>query len=318
MIASSLLAFGPPKDVSTNALAQSLLVKIISDGNFMHSCLDYGGSLQLIRDIAVEKDLSVKLICKIYLNYPVKSSPRRISLCEQISKIKKMFAGVYVEIVPQISSIYAIPRVGTTSFMEKIYYEYHINQLLIEIFPETELRCIAFLGKLLDASRDLGLEDKISFGLTSYDNPAMQGFTCRTLATAQDMNLKLAPMRILGNPSCDKDVTTAIKRLRDFQSTNRLFRGITKVSTFSHYETLVSIIDEEFKDPIPCDPLGVECTKLSGNNRCLAVNPYGLGNPGNNLKRLKLFIKDILVAVSLCFRQRSLSAIRKLYPVNLI
>lgn len=316
MIASSLLAFGPPKGLCTNALAQSLLVKIISDGNFLHSCLDYGGTLQLTRDIAVENGLSVKLICKTYLNYPVKSSPRRLSLCAQISKVKKLFAGVNVEIVPQISSIYTIPRVGYAAFMKKIYYEYQINQLLIEIFPETELRCLAFLGKLQDATLDLGLEDEISIGLTSYDNPAMQGFTSTTLVKAQEMNLQLAPMRILGNPSSDKDVATAIKRLRDFHVANRLFRGITRVSTFNHYQGLVSIIEKEFKDPVHCDPLDVECVKFSGNNRSLAVNPYGLALE-NNLTRLQ-FIKDALVAISRCFRQRSLSAIRKLYPVNLI
>lgn len=318
MKASSILAFGSPRDLYSNAKAKDLLVKIISDGNFLHSCLDYQGSLQLTQAIALENSLPVKLICKTYLNYPVKSSLRRGSLCEQISQVKELFAGVKIELVPQISSIYAIPARGYASFIREIYLAFQIKQLLIEVFPETESKCFKFMDKLKAAALDLGLEDEISFGFTAYDNLSIQGFTRSTLVKAKEMNLTLAPMRILGSPASDKDVANAIRRLKDFHESNRLFRGITRVSAFNHYETLTSIVEKEFKEQVCCDPFDIECIAFRDDNRCLAADPYGLCNPRSKLVKLKSFVKDMLIVIGFCVGQKPLSAIRKLMPTNFI
>ena len=318
MNTSSLLAFGPPKGLLAKPEAKELLIKIINDGNFLHSCLDYQGTLQFTRNIAFENNLATRLICKIYLNYPSRLSIRRGSLCEQISKIRQLFAGTKVEIVPQISSIYNVPFGGYKEFVRKAYYDFNIKQILIEIFPDTESKCFDFLERMQDATMSLGLENKFSFALTSYDSPTTQGFTTRTLEKARELDIKLAPMRILGSPTCDKDVAIAIKRLREIHTSNHLFRGITRVSSLDHYKTLESIIRHEFNGQIQYDKHDIAGIGISKSTRPFALDPYGLSKKRNKLLVLRAYTKDLLVILMICIREKSLLPIRKLLPTNLI
>ena len=236
MKTSSLLAFGSPDGLGVDAVAKNLLLRIISDGHYLHSYLDYGGALQSACLVAKENELRLNLICKIYLNYPLRTSPRRNSLHEQIVDIKKVSNGYLNDLVPQISSIYYVPLEGYTAFVQKIYYDHHIRLLLIEIFPETQSKCFLFIGRLQRAIVGLGLQNELSLGITSYENTVMQGFTSEILEKAKEMDLKLAPMKILGSPKSDQDVEVAIRKLMGFHESNQLFRGITKVSSLAHYE----------------------------------------------------------------------------------
>ena len=86
-----VFAFGGPKNWNTNKKQSIALIdRIILDGNYIHTCYDYGGHLQFVRDAAIRNNKKLKLILKCYLNYPDINSIRRRSLYEQIYRVKKI------------------------------------------------------------------------------------------------------------------------------------------------------------------------------------------------------------------------------------
>ena len=185
---SEIFAFGSPKKLVEYDSSQHLMKTIIRDGHYIHSCLDYGGNLQKISELATQEDLKVKLISKIYLEFPIYSSVRRDTLINQITKIKKLFPKNNLELVPQISSIWSIPKNGYLNFISEVYERFFIKRLIIEIFQRMNM-LLSVLKNIKDAISKLKLQNKISLGFNSYENKDTSGFNTNILNFINSTNL---------------------------------------------------------------------------------------------------------------------------------
>ena len=88
---NSLFAFGGPNNFKTRPIQASRIIKqIISDGNYIHSCIDYDGHLQFVKESALKINKPLKMILKCYLNYPEIASVRRKTIYAQIKRFKEM------------------------------------------------------------------------------------------------------------------------------------------------------------------------------------------------------------------------------------
>jgi hypothetical protein len=303
---NSLFAFGGPKELKSNQEAQNLLIRIISDGNFLHSCLDYNNHLQIVRDIVQVEQLKTRIIVKCYLNYPEVSSSRRRSLVRQIIDVKELFYSVDVEIVPQISSIYYVPKSGYEEFVSYTYNELGIKRVLVEIFPSGTKNALDFVTRFRAGILNAGLDNSMKLGLTSYENKDICGFNPVIAEFISRNNLEISPMRILGSIKNKDDLESAFERLSFCTNYVNFFRGITQVSTKKQYDelnqhALVLLRKRQFQSA------SLQLERFKSDGRILAVNPYGLKYSHSIfffIKFVKTYFRFFLVSIiSLKFKE---------------
>lgn len=320
---NSLFAFGGPKGLKSNQKSQNLLTRIISDGNFLHSCLAYNGHLQTIRDIAQGEKLKAKIIVKCYLNYsiaamfqPEAGSPRRDSLVKQIIEVRELFRRAEVEIVPQISSICYVPKNGYKEFISYIHNELGIKRVLIEIFPSGRINALDFATKIKEGIFNAGLMNSMKLGLTSYENKDTYGFDPVIAEFISRNNLEISPMRILGDIHSKMDLKGAFERLSLCTNYVNFFRGITQVSTDQQYDELNEHARYLFKKRQFQD-LSLQWESFKPQERILAVNPYGL-RYRHSIYSLIKSSRNCLKLLFVAIRSRKFEALKKLMPQGLM
>ena len=313
---NSLFAFGGPKEFKSNQKAQNLLIKIISDGNFLHSCLDYKSHLQDVRDIVQGEQLKARIIVKCYLNYPEVSSSRRRSLVRQMIDVKKLFCSVDVEIVPQISSICYVPKSGYEEFISYIHNELGIKRVLVEVFPSGTKNALDFVTRFRGGILNAGLNNTMKLGLTSYENKDTFGFTPVIAEFITRNNLEISPMRVLGRIKNKDDLEKAFERLSFCTNYVNFFRGITQVSTEKQYDELNHYAAALLR-AMQFQNASLQSEHFKSDGRILAVNPYGLKYSHSIfffIKFAKTYFRFFLVSIkSLKFRE-----LKKLIPQGLI
>jgi hypothetical protein len=313
---NNLFAFGGPKELKGNQKSQHLLTRIISDGNFLHSCLDYNGHLQTIRDIVQCEKLKTRIIVKCYLNYPEVSSLRRRPLVRQLIDVKELFRNVEVEIVPQISSICYVPQSGYEEFISYAHNELGIERVMVEVFPCGTKNAIDFVKRFMNGILKSGLINSMKLGLTSYENKDTYGFNPAMVEFISQNNLEISPMRILGSIKNENDLERAFERLSFCTNYVNFFRGITQVSTEKQYDelnnyALAFLRERHFQN----ETLRLENFKSNGRN--LAVNPYGLRyskSPFFIIKSAIIYLKFSLI----CIKKLKFRALKKLTPQGFI
>ena len=135
--------------------------------------------------------------------------------------------------IPQISSIWTIPKTGYLNFISEVYERFFIKRIIIELFPENEYVALCFAKNINDAISKLKLQNKISLGFTSYENKDTSGFNTNILNFINSTNLEICPMRVLGKINSKSDLKLALNYFSQFVCYKNFFRGITRVSSES-------------------------------------------------------------------------------------
>ncbi len=308
---AEIFAFGSPKGLLNNKYSQELLGKIIEEKNFLHSCLDYDGSLQKISLIAKNNNLNVKLIAKIYLNYPDLISVRRKSLLDQIVEIRELFGNNDLELVPQISSVWELPNNGYKSFLEKLYFTFGIKRILVEVFPDTKNKSLLFIQKLNNELHKLNMQSKFSIGISTYENKDTYGIDSEVMDFINFNSLEIAPLRILGSIKNEDDIVASLENFLELRNHPNFFRGVTKVSTEFHYyelfQNLKNVLETQTKNTrkkssLSNSPIPLKQKKASNN-------PYGLNK--SKIKQFKFCFDQIFKLLFLFIKKRDLNYLFK-------
>ena len=307
-----ILAFGSPDNLDKDIEKQKLLSKIIYEENFIFSCLDYGNSLNIISNIVKSDRLNLKLICKIYLNYPDLFSVRKSSLTDQIKKIKDLFLGENIELVPQISSIWHLPKNGYEKFISNLFYNFGINRIIIEIYPDTNSKCLIFADKLSQAISKLNLTNKFSIGFISYEDKIQYGFDPKLINYINKNNLEISLLKLISSVKTNEETLNSFRRIYEFYSYQKFFRAVVKVSSQSHYNYLIDqskILIKNIKNQKNLLLIKEE----SYYYRKLAINPYGLNKFNLNVLGL---VKKIIRFFLKKDNQNLFIFIKKIFPTN--
>ncbi len=242
-----VFAFGGPKNWNADKKQSiDLIDRIILDGNYIHTCYDYGGHLQFVRDAAIRNNKKLKLILKCYLNYPDINSIRRRSLYEQIYRVKKIL-NVENEIIIQISSINSSRDFFVSNlnkFLNLMFNDFSIKTILLESFPASEKFIKQAIIRMKEAQISSGLGNIIQLGVTSYENNSLIGFTQEMRNFITKNSLLFAPMRVMGSKMNSKEIMEAKAKLKLDMQYAGFFRAITSVSNINQYKDLMNFSNQ--------------------------------------------------------------------------
>ncbi len=316
----SLFAFGGPNNFKSKPIQASRIIKqIILDGNYIHSCIDYDGHLQFVKEAALEINKPLKMILKCYLNYPEISSIRRKTIYSQIKRFEEIFGNLEIEIIPQISSISLFTNKDLFDFIKLIYYEFGINILLFESFPFSEKIIKKFVISIKEKISFLGLNSKFIIGVTAYENISTIGLSKTMTNFISENKLIYVPMRVLAKANNVRDISSSKKKLKNDIKYQGFFCAITKVSNMDQYNDLKNFSNKNRYKLNSTKNLKLYRDKFV--NADFAINPYGFKKRNfigiiklnfiNSFKKIKFIIHCIL-------RNKPLNSIRLIFNQNFL
>jgi hypothetical protein len=244
MPVDDIFAWGSPGLMSPVKSEEIIdLVKIrIDAGQYFHSCLGYGDQFDYLKKASVEMGKPISLIAKVYLDFPVFSSPRRAPLLSQLESIYRYFDGHFKDLVIQISAVpfgFHERRESVITFLRRAYYDYGVTKIFVETFPAGENDSRNVIELLSMAINTLELDGKVSLGFTSYDGIAVQGFTDELLQYMSDNKIYYMPMKVMAggtNSSQTRDFDLASEKVLEDAKYKYFFRAVTGTTKIRHYE----------------------------------------------------------------------------------
>lgn len=132
------ICFGGLTQASDTALA--LRVAQIEQGFRLHTCLDYGASFDTIERAALQTKRPLRLITKVYFNYPNALSPRYRSVYAQVSDIRQRLGARLQDWTLQICSHVPPSALGdsVSEFAQRVRADLGVGKILFETFPDWE------------------------------------------------------------------------------------------------------------------------------------------------------------------------------------
>lgn len=251
MPVDDIFAWGSPGLMSPVKSEEIIdLAKIrIDAGAYFHSCLGYGDQFDYLKKASEEMGKPINLIAKVYLDFPVFSSPRRAPLLDQMESIYRYFNGNFKDLVIQISSVpfgfHESPE-NVITFIRRAFYEYGVTRIFVETFPAAENDSRNVIESLKMAIYTLKIDREISVGLTSYDGIAVQGFTDEILQYMSDNKIHYMPMKVMASgtdSSSTRDFDLALEKILEDAKYKYFFRAITGTTKIAHYgQNLAAIL----------------------------------------------------------------------------
>lgn len=121
----------------------------IAQGFRLHTCLDYNGSFELIEDAAKASEKKLKLITKVYFNYPTPRSPRYRSVLDQVTEIHRRLGPWLLDWTLQICAHVPLRalRSGFPEFAHHVRAELGVGDILFETFPAWEPSTLRMLDE---------------------------------------------------------------------------------------------------------------------------------------------------------------------------
>ncbi len=317
----SIFGFGGPNNFKTQPyIAKKIIDKIISDENYIHSCYDYDGHLEFVREAAFRSNKPLKLILKCYLNYPELESIRRRSLYFQIKRFKEFFKNIKIDLIPQISSINSFSNNGLYEFLKIIHNEFSINMILLESFPSKEDVIREFIIQLNKHIISLGLESQFRLGLTFYENIFTIGLTADMVEFVSDNNLYYVPMRVLGSNKSKSNILISKEKIKNDSNYENFFCAITRVSSITQYYDLMNFSDKNISKIRNSKKLTL--FRDQSINSKIAIGPYSFNQKRNlfhKIKSFKIYISDLVRVLKKCiFKRGKISLIKILFDQNFL
>ncbi len=214
----------------------------IRDGLFIHTCNDYDKSLEVIKEASSNFKNQVKIISKIYYNYPDMKHRRFRSLFSQIKEQRRRLGFDPLEWDLQLCCYCSINNLiseNAQKFFKKINFEFGINKIFLEIYPIYNFNTDKI--KLLNNF----YEEKIIFGVTGYQNYLNRSFREYDLLEFSKNSTNVIFIGILGKGIQNKSFPRSFNA--DFLNKNIIYflnnininkfcRALTNFSTLQQYE----------------------------------------------------------------------------------
>ncbi len=219
----------------------------INDGLFIHTCNDYGKSLEVIKAASSSLRNKVKIITKVYFNYPDINHRRFRSILSQIKEQKLRLGFLPMEWDLQIccycSTNHLISN-NAQKFFHRIKNQFGINKVFLEIYPVYKYS--------KDKTKILNnfYKGEIIFGLTGYQNLLNRTFDEKDILKYSKNNTYINFIGILGKGIQNKIfpkkfdqefINKNILYLLDNVNKNKLSKGITNFSSIEQYQNFRDI-----------------------------------------------------------------------------
>ena len=222
----------------------------IEDGVRIHTCINYGESLEVIKLASIGKEKKLKLLTKIYFKYPDFNHVRFRPLIEQLDEIVYRLGFVPTDWIIQICcycNLNQFKSYKAQEFFFKINKKYKIERVFLEYYPVYKYN----FSDLSNLNIYYGTK-KISFGLIGYQNLLNRVFSDDDIKFLYEKSISLMFIGFLGKGIQNKIIPKYIiqdKEKIDIVSANIAYfislskkygniEGITQVSSFEHYEDL--------------------------------------------------------------------------------
>jgi hypothetical protein len=225
--------------------------KQINDGILIHTCSDYGNSLEVIEKASSDTD-DLRVMLKVYFNYPDRKNRRNRPIKKQIEEALKRIGRIPTEFILQFccyfdSNIFKEKTFRT--FLLELKRDYNIKTIYFEYYPVYNYNWELFLNLQKNVS-------SINIGVTGYQNLFNRVFNDYDMKTLEALNIPIASIGFLGkNPKRDKNPKEYLEQMKindvDDIDLNFLYLirnltkmknaksfGITQVSSFKNYENL--------------------------------------------------------------------------------
>ena len=258
--------------------------KQIEEGVSIHTCNDYGESLEIIRDASNQAGKAPKIISKVYYRYPNSRHRRFRPIIDQLNETKRRLASRPKRWMIQLCCQCNPENLKNGSgrkFIEQISTEFNISKLYFENYPNYNLD--------LNEVHNLNIiyENIFSFGVLGYQNLERRIFNNSELRMCKDKDIDLCFMGFLGLGNKDKTLGIFNNLGYSLSKKEKILLnmaylmygikfnfcsfGITSVSSYEQYESLKEIFEELVND---------KCSIILENflEHLIVLNPYDFKN----------------------------------------
>ena len=214
----------------------------IKDGLIIHTCNDYGDSLEVIKEASFNIKNEVRIISKVYFNYPDINHRRYRSIYSQIQEQRARLGFNPIRWHIQLCCYCSLNKLiskNAQEFFKKIKKEFGINKIFLEIYPVYNYNNdkIEVLNNFYNG--------EITFGFIGYQNLRNRIFNEKQLIKYAHNSTQLIFIGILGKGKQNKSIPKEMNE--DFinkniiyfinnLNNNKLLKGITNFSTTKQYE----------------------------------------------------------------------------------
>ena len=255
MNTNDLIAFGGLDTFCTDSVA--LRKKQIEGGFLLHTCNDYGESLEVISTAAKECQIRPRLILKTYFNYPDTSNRRFRPILEQIEEALTRLNHEYDELILQCSCFYpanVITGEKIIDFCSYLKNEFGISKYFFEacgiykyLWPDFVLM-----------KKRLG--NDFFIGLAGYQNFYNRTFSERDISFFKSHAIPICQIGFLGKGKKDRNTAHLLEdnsnlapNLNNYLLGNIAYLienikeqegsiGVTSVSSPAKYEQLMQFV----------------------------------------------------------------------------
>ena len=225
--------------------------KQINEGLKIHTCCDYGDSIETINIASKGIENKLRLMTKVYYKYPDFNHRRFRPIINQLDEIIKRLGFLPAKFEIQICcycSLNELFSLKAEEFFLKLKNDFGISKIYLETYPiyKYKIEDIILLNQ-----KYKGLQ---SFGLSGYQNLLNRVFRNEQLKKFAKYSIDTCFIGILGKGVQNKVFIDSLKlKKNDFDNVdinlikfilnikqNKKVIGITSVSTLKQYENLKS------------------------------------------------------------------------------
>ena len=226
----------------------------IKEGFRIHTCNNYGESLEVIKLASKGIEKKLKLLTKIYYRYPDSNHLRFRPLIYQLDEIVNRLGFVPSDWSIQICCYCNLKKLKSTkaqNFFYKIKKNYKIKNVYFEYYPvyEYKLKEISNLNSFYKSK-------KFSIGLIGYQNFLNRVFTDNDIEFLSSNSINICLLGFLGRGKQNKQFSnysfegkskidimrTNISYLIYLQEKYKGIEAVTQTSTIEHYDDLKKLI----------------------------------------------------------------------------
>ena len=234
----------------------NLRILQIKEGIRIHTCNNYGESLEIIKLASKCIENKLKLLTKIYYRYPDSNHIRFRPLIDQLDEIVNRLGFVPRDWSIQICCYCNLNNLRSPkalNFFYKINKKYKIKKVYLEYYP-------VYKYKLKDISilNDFYKQKEISFGLIGYQNLLNRVFTEKDIKFLSSKSISICFLGVLGKGKHNKEfsnyllegkskidiIQANIYYLLYMQKKYSVIEALTQTSTIEHYKDLKKRIIE--------------------------------------------------------------------------
>ncbi len=226
----------------------------IKDGLFIHTCNDYDDSLEVIKEASVNIKDKVKIISKVYYNYPDINHRRFRSLFSQLQEQSSRLGFIprqwHLQICCYCSTNQLVSK-NAQKFFRRIKKEFGINKIFLEVYPvyKYNKNKIQILNNFY--------KGEMIFGILGYQNLRNRIFNDKQLINYAKNSTQIIFVGILGKGKQNKSFPNNIDDdliknniiyfLKNIKK-NQLSKGITNFSSKAQYKNFHDLLINMEKD----------------------------------------------------------------------